>query len=263
MRTVIVGLGLLLTASAAQAQVIWDAGPQRPVGFDAAGGTAWVASNLGFSSGNISATAPQRWAAMPFTIGAGGATINNVDVDYFAPAGFEPLTINYNIFSRIGLTAPNATEEDPDGPIVSSGVLGLHGPGMDEPRNDDIVGLEEDTYLHRFTGLSIFLPAGDYYFSIYGAGLGEGNTTGFSNAAWFTGANMVPESLERDGMWRSVSYPVPGFLDYNPINVEALAGQDPEDVWNCSYVLYGPEIPAPGAATLLGLGLVVGLRRRR
>jgi uncharacterized protein (TIGR03382 family) len=151
---------------------------------------------------------------------------------------------------------------DPDYPIISSGVLGLHGPGQADPRvpGDD----PNDGFLHEFPfPAPVTLGPGLYYFSIYGDGLGMGNTTGFSNAAWLTGADLVPPSLERNYQWRSQSYPVPGFVNYTSPAIAPLPGQDPADIWNCSFTFYGPQIPGPGAASLLGLGLVAALRRRR
>jgi uncharacterized protein (TIGR03382 family) len=215
---------------------------------------------LGFSSGNVSATLPQRWSAMPFEVGAAGMTIHFVGVDYFAPAGSEPLEIRYNIF--LGDPNRDIPPNDPDYPIISSGVLGLHGPGQADPRvpGDD----PNDGFLHEFPfPAPVTLGPGLYYFSIYGDGLGMGNTTGFSNAAWLTGADLVPPSLERNYQWRSQSYPVPGFVNYTSPAIAPLPGQDPADIWNCSFTFYGPQIPGPGAASLLGLGLVAALRRRR
>lgn len=239
----------LCAASQVNAQIIWDSGAPHPVIFN---GTL---TNLGFSSGNLSATQPQRWAVMPFSIPAGGRTIHNVDADYFCPAGFEVSDIGYKIFNREGLNVPN----QPDYSIVNQGFLGPHDPaGLDDPRIDGV-----DNFLHRFTGLSITLPAGDYWFSIFGDGIGQGNTTGFSNAAWFTGADLVPTALERNGMWRSSTYPSPGFVEGANAAIQPNGTQDPNDCYNCSYTLYGEIIPAPGAVTLLALGLGFASRRRR
>lgn len=242
---ILVGAAVAAIPTVAMGQVtLWDTGAPHPVNFNGAD------TNLGYSSGNLGAAAPQRWAAIPFRVGGGGALITEVRADWFIAVGSEALNVNYHIWNRSGLAAPTT--------MASSGTLGAFGAGIDDPR---VPGAEN--WLHIYTGLSIALAAGDYYFTMYGDGLGAGNTTGSANTPWLTGGDMQDESLEQAFMWRSVSFPAPGFAVYAPTNILPGAGMsDADDRWNPSFSLHGEIVPAPGAACLMLLG-VGGLARRR
>ncbi|MFN8220833.1 MAG: hypothetical protein U0S12_11975 [Fimbriimonadales bacterium] len=224
-------LAALVSATSQASVTLWDTGFPHPVNFN---GTD---TYLGFSSGNL-AGAPQRWAAMPFRVGAGGVRIDQVDVDWFVVAGSEAVNVNYKIWQRSGLNAPGA--------LVTEGVLGAFGAGIDDPR---VAGTED--WLHQYTGLNITLPAGDYYFTMYG----DIPVNTAANCAWLTGGELQAADLQWDGMWRSVSYPSPGFVVYNPTNVLPGAGMtDPLDRWNCCFALKGlplVETVPVGAVTLV------------
>ncbi|NSW80086.1 MAG: hypothetical protein HPY54_13750 [Chthonomonadetes bacterium] len=194
---------------------------------------------LGYISGNYSATLPQRWSAIPFSIPAGGALISQVEANWFVVEGYEGAEVRYIVWRRNGLNRPV------DGDQVAQGVLGAYAPGMDDPR---IPGGED--WLHRYSGLNIFLPEGDYYLTIYSEGTGAGNTTGFTALAWLTGADLQPAQVEQDFMWRSARFPSPGFEVYAPTNIQPRAGQDPKDRWNCAFVLYGKLAVIRGQITL-------------
>jgi hypothetical protein len=232
----------LFGGALANAGVLWDTGAPHPVNFN---GTD---TNLGFSSGNLGAGSEQRWAAMPFKIGAGGAVVNQIDVDWFVVAGSEADTVNYIIWKRNGLNAPV------DGDQFASGILGAFGAGIDDPRT-----AATDDWLHQYGGLNINLPEGDYYFTMYGDGGAPAN-----NCAWLTGGDLQDESLEQDFMWRSATFPAPGFAQYNPGNVLPGAEMaDGQDRWNTCFTIYGDPVPAPGAGAVLGLAGLAGMRRRR
>jgi hypothetical protein len=194
---------------------------------------------LGYISGNYSASLPQRWSAIPFSIPAGGARISQVDADWFVVEGYQGANVRYIIWRRNGLNRPV------DGDQVAQGVLGPYTAGMDDPR---IPGGED--WLHRYSNLDIFLPEGDYYLTIYSEGVGAGNTTGFSALAWLTGADLQPSEVEQDFMWRSAQFPNPGFVAYAPTSIQPKAGQDPKDRWNCAFVLYGKLAVIRGTLTL-------------
>ncbi|MGC8783056.1 MAG: lectin-like domain-containing protein [Armatimonadota bacterium] len=202
--------------------VVWDTGAPKTV----------ISNNqevyLGYISGNYSATLPQRWSAIPFRIPPGGAVISQVDADWFVVDGYQGANVRYIIWRRTGLNRPV------DGDQVAQGVLGAYSAGVNDPR---IPGGED--WLHRYSNLDIFLPGGDYYLTIYSDGIGAGNTTGFSALAWLTGADLQPSEIEQDFMWRSRSFPNPGFEVYAPNSIQPKAGQDPKDRWNCAFVLYG------------------------
>jgi len=227
---------LSLALSASADQVIWDTGAPNPI-LD--GGSDVY---LGLVSGS-NVVGPQRWAATPFTIGGGGTTITGLDADWFAASGAN--TVNYVIWQRNGLLAPTTA--------VSTGVLGPIDPGIDDPRL-----FSGNGWLHQYRGLSIGLSAGDYYLTIYGAGAGGG----YSSIAWLTGAQGVPASLEQDFLWRSGSFPSPGFQPYAPSIFQPVPGSsDPNYIWNPAFTLYAT--PEPSSILPLALGAGALLLRRR
>ncbi len=201
---------------------VWDTGAPKTV----------IVNNqesyLGYVSGNYATTLPQRWSAIPFRIPTGGALISQVDANWFVVDGYQGADVRYIIWRRTGLNRPV------DGDQVAQGVLGAYSAGTDDPR---IPGGED--WLHRYSNLSILLPEGDYYLTIYSDGIGAGNTTGFNALAWLTGADLQPSEVEQDFMWRSRYFPNPGFEVYAPNSIQPKAGQDPKDRWNCAFVLYG------------------------
>jgi len=183
---------------------------------------------LGYLSGNAGTALPQRWSAIPFRIPAGGAVIDQVDADWFVVENQQGAEVRYIIWRRTGLNRPV------DGDQVAQGVLGPYSSGVNDPR---IPG--GDDWLHRYSNLNIFLPEGDYYLTIYSDGIGAGNTSGLSTLAWLSGADLQPSEVEQDFMWRSRSFPNPGFEVYAPNTIQPKSGQDPKDRWNCAFVLYG------------------------
>jgi hypothetical protein len=204
-----------------ESALLWDTGAPHAV---ILGGSP---AYLGYSSGNLPAM-PQRWAAVPFRIPPPGAVIARIDADWFVSPGYEAEAINYIIWQRGGLTAPLLGDER------ASGVLGPYGPGVDDPRTPD-----PDDWLHSYYRMNILLPSGDYYFTLYAAGIGPGNTTGFSDAPWLTGGDLQAEDLEQPFLWRSASFPTPGFEPYDNPAIEPAPGQDPDDRWNPSFAIYG------------------------
>src|SRR5207248_913774 len=98
-----------------------------------------------------------------------------------------------------------------NGDQVAQGTLGVAPvSGETDPRGGFGGGL------FRFRGQCIPLAAGDYYLTVYGDGFRAGNTSGQSNFAWFGGAHQPDTTLIRAAAWRSVSFPSPGFAQYNP-----------------------------------------------
>lgn len=213
--------------------VVWDTGAPKTVIFN--GNEVY----LGYISGNAGQTLPQRWSAIPFRIPAGGAVISQVDANWFVVEGSQGAEVRYIIWRRTGLQRPV------DGDQVAQGVLGPYAPGVDDPRIPS-----GENWLHRYSNLNIALPAGDYYLTIYSEGIGAGNTTGQSTLAWLTGADLQPSDVEQDFMWRSRSFPDPGFEAYTSNSIQPKSGQDPKDRWNCAFVLYGKLAVIRGRVTL-------------
>jgi hypothetical protein len=229
---------VLVVGSTAFAQfTLWDTGPPHMVNFNGAD------TYLGYSSGNLGAGSEQRWAAIPFRIDVPGAVITQLEADWFVFAGQEADNVNYIIWNRTGLAAPVAGDE------FAMGVLGPFGAGVDDPD----VPIAED-WLHVYP-VNIPIPMGDYYLTIYGDGGPAPN-----NVPWLTGGDLQDEALEQGFMWRSATFPAPGFQMYSPANILPTAGQDPDDRWNPSFALLG--VPEPASLTVLALGALL-LRRRR
>ncbi len=224
-------------AASAQGDVLWDTGAPHPVVFN---GTP---TYLGYTSGTAGAGLEQRWAAVPFRIPAGGATVTQIDVDYFIAAGQEPTGVTFVVWDRAGLAAPTT--------MVTSFSMPLAIP-TDDPRIP-----AADLYLNQYSGLSLALAGGDYYLTVYGDG-----DPGVGTIAWLTGGDLQDESLEQGFMWRSAQFPSPGFQPYNPAAIQPDVGQDPDDPWNPSMTIYGDPIPAPASLALLGIGAVFARRRR-
>ncbi len=201
--------------------VLWDTGAPHAVMYNG------NPNYLGYSSGNLPAM-PQRWAAVPFSIPPAGAVISRIDADWFVSPGYEAETTNYIVWQRTGLTPPQPGDE------VATGVLGPYAPGIDDPRTPDM-----DDWLHIYDGLNIALPGGDYYFTLYAHGIGQGNTTGFSDGPWLTGGDLQDETLEQPFMWRSATFPQPGFEPYDNPAIQQLPDQDPDDRWNPCFRIYG------------------------
>ena len=223
----IFGVAVVAAASSvASAQtVLYDTGLHETVLFNGA------ASNLGWTSGNASASQPQRYTAQAFTLGAGPNTINEIHPDYFVQSPL-PTDVGWIIWSRNGTAAPTQADELASGssPYTAAG--------------------------DAFTIPDVNLPGGDYYLTVYGIG---------GLIFWFTGAPDGIPILDGNGdpfTWRSETYPAPGVLMYQlPLAVLAANAGDPEDTYNAAFSLSG--VPAPSSLALLGLGGLVAARRRR
>ncbi|MEE9294343.1 MAG: hypothetical protein V3W34_05170 [Phycisphaerae bacterium] len=240
--------GLCLMPTPAQAQVnLFDTGPPNPVIFN--GNVTF----LGFSAGFLSDNSPQRWSAQAFTLPAGLWDITQIDVDYFIPAGSEFDQLNWVVWSRDGAnSAPGAADQIAAGSVAAP-------VGMDDPEVD---GVED--WLHQFFPVGLQLAGGDYYLTIYGEDSDPLNHP--ANAAWLTAAADGINMLDANGdahMWRSFTQPDPGFEFYqlDPALLTNSKGQDPLDVYNSSFTIYG--VPGPGSLALLGVAGLFGRRRRR
>lgn len=267
-----VTLGACLGASStALGQInLFDTGPPRPVHFDATnmgnfdpdGDGMLNTTFLGFSAGNLSATQPQRWAAMPFTLPVGSWTIMSIDVDGFIPAGAVATQMGIRIWSRTGQAAPVAADllQLQTIPMpVAMDDLELDADGNGNPADGD------DTFLRQLDVADFVLGGGDYYLTIYGAD--PGPVPPAQNFAWITNADNGINFKDGAGVpffYRSSAFPAPGFLvtQLAATNLMQQAGLDPNDIYTQSFTIYG-KIPAPPALALLGLGALMGRRRRR
>ena len=205
-----VGAIACLAAVATAQTTLYDTGIYRPCIFNGA------STNLGWTSGNVSAAQPQRWAAQPFTLPAGTWNITEIAPEYFIPAG-NPTDMGWTIWSRNGSAAPTAADE------ITSGTTPFVAASSPFPVN-------------------VTLTGGDYYLSIY-AYSPQGNTVG-----WFTNAQNgihLTDALGVTFMWRASAYPSPGFAVYQlaPAVLSQSPGLDPNKLYCASFALRGYAAP--------------------
>lgn len=67
------------------------------------------------------------------------------------------------------------------------------------------------------------------------------------------GWNLQEEAPEQPFMWRSSSFPTPGFEPYDNPAIQPVPEQDPDDRWNLRFSLLGSPkrlltITVPGAS---------------
>jgi hypothetical protein len=235
-------------------QVLFDTGPHNQVMFNGA------QTNLGFSSGNLTASAgmPQRWTAQGFTL-SGNSTITTVGVSGFdgvfggwGPVFFDEWRVV--IYSRTGSNLPGAVVASATVPAATVGNP------MPDPGLDPILFFP-DMYFEIPVNFS--LPAGDYYLNVYG-----NNSSGAdANFAWLTNTQLdvllspvntpvVISDAQGVFMWRSTAYPSPGFQRYTTPAIDIVASpflpdwgpgsaghptpaQDPQYLYNTRFRLEG------------------------
>lgn len=222
----------VLTTPAVGEILLWDTGATHQVIFN--GNPTY----LGFSSGFVAAGQPQRWCAIPFRITVPNAVITRIEADLFTVGA--PTHMFYKIWTRAGEPSTN-----PPGTLVTEGST-LIGIGTDDPR----VPIADD-YLHVYE-VNIPIAVGDYYLTIFGGTFPE--TVG-NYLAWQTGADLQAEDLEWNRMYRSATWPSPGFQPYTSTAIQPVAGQDPDDIWNCAFTLWGvQDLPAACCTYSNGVG---------
>ena len=236
-------------ATSAQAQRMFDSGPTCT--------SLNVATQLptlvGFSSGNlVSAAAPQRWMAQPFTF-ASQTQITEIGVNGFDPAdvgqtsllGYDNL--KWIIWTRLpGNPAPLDGQQLHTGTVTTASV----NPGQPDPR-----GYFSNQMLFKIP-VNLTLPAGNYWLTVYGSDP-NASGTGDANFAWFSNAQLntqlVPPNTpipisDPQGVfvWRSVSFPAPGFQRYtaaptafvpDPAPTAGPNPQDPQYFYSASFYL--------------------------
>jgi hypothetical protein len=249
-------LSLFAAAGAAQAQtVLFDAGPPN-TSFNVSTGAPTL---LGWSSGNLpSAGFPQRWAAQGFVLSS-GAQVTDLGV-----YGFDPLDatntgqilgftdFHWIIFRRVaGNPAPTTADILAQGSVPAATV----GQGQQDPR----WGYANQALFH--IPVNVSLAAGNYWLTVYG----ENPVTpgADANFAWFTNAQLditlTPPNTpvvisDANGvfMWRSSSFPSPGFQRYttpaftiDPAPVVGPIPQDPQYLYNAAFTISGTAQTGP------------------
>jgi hypothetical protein len=217
---------------------LWTTGPASMVFSEGGCGCFYTPptySGFGYISGRIDAASPQRWAAVPFQLDD-PAHITRLDAYYSDPSATKPTSVEYIIWNRAGLAAPTS--------IAASGTLGPYVSYANEGSSQ----YNPTAFLHQHD-LDLSLPAGDYYLTIYGSGT-PGKTAWI---AWWSGGNQQNPALEQNFIWRSASYPSPGFQHYSYTGSSNLLA-DPKDVYNLAFALYGTEVPEPSSLALIVFG---------
>lgn len=245
---------LFVAAGAAHAQVVvFDTGPTRPLLFDSTGQSNHVLTYVGWGSGNLAVGQEQRWSAQPFVLPLGQWQLTGIDANYFIlDAANPPDQIGIRIWSRTGQNAPGVPQEVFAGSVPAPTLVA-------DPR---IPGNPLWLASLDVNALSINLPGGDYYLSLFGIRTtGPGGGIGWLANPEF-GINLV-NPASGPFMWRSVQYPTPGFATYQ-LGANILMQDptlDPNDVYGAAFTLRA--VPTPGAIVLLSLGGLLAARRRR
>ena len=238
LQTVAVLIAVLAVAAPSFAlELIWSTGSMELV----TSGSNYIVG--GFLCGT-SEEGKVAMVAAPFRVDDfEGTTITQIDAVWGTSTATIPAEIKYIIWQRNGFNAPTVK--------VAEGTLGPYDEGMDDP-NDDYYYWG----LHTYKGLNIPLPQGDYYLSIYGSGVGPGNTAGYGLIAWTAGGGLQDEFLERQGIWICEDYPNTEFID---TTVSWTAGPymtDADDLYNPCFTIYGePRNIITGSVKVGGVGV--------
>ena len=174
-------------AASTPGTLLWDTG--APHEFVVSGAENYT----GYTSGNLSTTAAQDWVASPFSITGGSATLTQINADWYNIYSYSGsgATVNYEIWRRNGLTAPQP------GDLVSAGTLGSYSQaGINDPR----IPVPNNGALFQYP-INIPLSAGNYYLSIYAAG--PGNAT----LSWLRGRRFAAGRLAMERLLAFVPLP--------------------------------------------------------
>ncbi len=198
----------------------FDTGLPRTVTFN---GTP---NNLvGFSSGNLQPgqpTLPQRRTAQAFSIAGGTREITQLWLQGFQPLTATNTTLTMEVHTRTALT----TAPTPASLIASRAIA------YPVSFNEPTINLADPNTRHLFNVTPTFnLNPGNYWLTVYSGNTQPGVVE--SQFAWFTNAEnginnacpLLPASCApattctgqpggTQAMWRSCTYPVPGFGGY-------------------------------------------------
>jgi len=225
-------------------RLVFSTGNSRALQFSAPNNGVFTPTNLGWSSGKLSAANPQRWFATPFTVSNPGAgqiwALTAINAYGFAPAGVTNEFLNYKIWARTSLAVP------PSGPVFAEGSVPFPVP-YDLP--DGAANENHEIALDPL----LEIPAGDYWLTVYA----DNSTPNFptagavaANFAWFTNAPDGIDNLDENGNpfgWRSSMFPTPGFIKYQlaATNIQQAVGLDPNEIYNPGFRILGVKNPAP------------------
>jgi hypothetical protein len=225
-RIAAIGLVITLSSSAHSAPVLWTTGAARTIDYQFIVFRTYT--GFGYLSGYSDATAPQRWAAVPFRLNQ-PSRITELDAYYSNPNGYAT-NVAFRIWNRTNLEAPTT--------VAATGNLGPYVSVADE----GTAANNPAAHLHQHN-IDVMLPAGDYYLSLY--------ATGPAWIAWWTGGGLQDSALEANSIWRSAAFPSPGFQPWSFTGSSNLLA-DPRDVYNLAFTLRGTPSARPGDFDLNG-----------
>jgi hypothetical protein len=231
------------TITATFEEVVYTTGIQQFITVVAGGAN----TNLGLSSGSLSAAQPRRWLARPFIV---PATADSYDVTQIIAKGFVPTgvtneTLNWIIWSAdvAFAVAPTAANQ------IASGSVPFPTPFDDAL--DDAANASHAIVVDP----PVNLDPGNYYLTVYGARADDfaaGGTVA-SNFAWFI---YSPEGITQSDAtsgwsWRSTNFPTPGFTKYTGLNglYVVQAGDDQFDIYNNAFTILGTGVNNPPVDT--------------
>lgn len=207
-------------------RVVYTTGPQVAILNGA------TLTNLGLSSGCISATSLQRWIAMPWTVPSFGGSpswnIRKITAKGFTPAGNTNTSLNWIVWRRTGSARPV------DGDQRASGFVAF--PTPYDNAADDANNASHDI------ATNFDLAPGDYYLSVYASNTLGNCGTSPANFAWFIMAPGGIDLIDGQGpfMWRSVTFPSPGFVRSTlAAQYTVQSGQNPNDLYNAAFDVLG------------------------
>ena len=186
--------------------VIFDTGVQKYVVSNGSN------VNLGLSNGSVSATQPQRWYCLPFTVPAAPAgnsawKVTQFEIAAFVSGAVTADTFNWKVFNR------NATNGQPlPADLVASGSVA---PPTAYDFADDSAGTAR--YPMNINPQIDMVP-GNYWFVWYpsvAGDFGSGGTTAI-NYPWFIYATNGVQLVDATGAYgrRASTYPTGGFVLY-------------------------------------------------
>ena len=219
----------VLTIATSFEYVVFSTGPQNYIV-----STAGANTNIGLSSGCISAGSQSRWLAQAFTVPSTATSwdVTRLTVKGFAPAGVTNTTMNYIIWNRLaGNPAPTAANQ------VLTGSVPM--PVGYNNAADDAANSSHDI------DVAFSLAPGNYYLTVYASN--PSCATVFSNFAWFVSAYNGINLIDATGAfaWRSATMPTPGFVRYTLAGYVMQAGADPNDMFNTAFDIFGSPVLAP------------------
>ncbi|MBL9121443.1 MAG: thrombospondin type 3 repeat-containing protein [Phycisphaerae bacterium] len=205
-------------------------------------------TNLGLSSGAVSAAQPRRWLASPFTLSAPAAPANAWDLTEIIAKGFLPAgTVNETLDWVIWSADANFAIAPVNGDQIASGSVPLP-VAFNDPLDDYANGSYSIALDPPLT-----LEPGNYYLTVYGSNANDFDApvpgTVASNFAWFIySPNGITQSDATSGWsWRSANFPSPGFLKYTGLNgaYTVQAGDDQFDIYNNAFTILGDPVEVP------------------